>query len=155
MIKRYGVGVGTELGIGCQGQEVAFLPSQFLPIHCHSFVEECLLMGSPSQFSTSLRQGDCWYRERLPSGPSNPTPISPWWEGVLQLKYLPPPFGPTPEKGGAPAPCSSFSFGWRSGTGKERRRGEDPIPAFSNATGDQRQLDHWDHFRPGAAEPGK
>lgn len=37
---------------------------------------------------------------------------------------------------------------------RERGEGEGPIPAFSNATGDQRQLDHWDHFRPGAASPG-
>lgn len=114
-------------------------------------------MGSPlrphPQFSTPFWGGGLLAQRETPFGAIHPLPISLWWGGVLQLNQ--PPFGPTSEKGGAPAPCSSFSFGWRSGTRKERGRGEDPISAFSNATGDQRQLDHWDHFRPGAAKPGK
>lgn len=48
---------------------------------------------------------------------------SPWSGRGSPIQVTAPSFGPNPAKGGAAAPCSSLSFGWRSGAGKARGRG--------------------------------
>ena len=42
------VDVGSQQGVGCQGQGGGFSSSQALLSHRYSFEEECLLVGSSS-----------------------------------------------------------------------------------------------------------